>query len=716
MSRRRVVVLLVALLAALLAGVVSPRGLRADDEVPAPAPAKPEPGEPKPGEPGFDPAKIPAPAPGQVSLYAAVDLKPQGDGHARIEVHFAPADYAKVKAATPDPRKFLQDLRPGRSDSEIAPGAEAGYADDAHAVVLLMNELGAVKNLGEGRWVLAIGSGYTLLGSDEHEGRPRAFFEESGTWDSGVAFTGRYTYALPAGAREPNWDASAQALTWTLPSEPGSGAARLTVDLKVKDRLMTSVYKVYGLGGAMSAQWLAKGVFRNAGTGRLKNLRVRFRLDKYSEWSGWSKFPEVVPGQTVVALYHPVLDASIARLKSNTPADLRVAWSYEDANGKKEEDEDTQRLVLLGVNEFVFSNLVAGESFGTWQEQFNNAPLLAAWVSRNDAVVKQLAAMANRMAGGLGATTDDETAARVLAACYELLRANDFTYQHPPALLDKTVSFDVRQVQNVKFPRDTIRDRSGTCIDLAILYAAMANALGLEPHLALVPGHCFPVVRLPQSQQLVGVEVTGLQGGLRHGSAPFEQVLPKGTEELKEAMEDGRLYLIDLRDLWTRGMANPELDELPADVLERWGIQETGRGRPTSPIGGTADPVLGIFSGHVSETDEEGKTTTYPIRLGVDPAEGGRYVIALRIDITVDTAEGAAQIVFVEEGTGEKRGAEWAFRLTKRKLRLPGADEPTESESKNVLTMKVDGDTATARLGNDDEGWSHATLTREKAK
>lgn len=701
------------------AGFVSPRSpagrLWADEpEVPAPAPA-----EPKPGEAGFDPARIPKPERGKVSLYGAVDLKAQGDGDSRIEIHFAPEDFANVKAATPDPRKFLQDLRPGRSDSEIAADAKAGYADDANAVVLLMNELGAVKNVGEGHWVLSIGSGYTLLGSDEHEGRSRAFFGETGSWDNGVEFVGRYTYTLPAGATESNWDATAQVLTWTLPSEPGSGPARLTYDLKVKDRLMTSVYKVYGLGGAMAVHWLAKGVFTNRGTSRVRNLRVRFRLDKYSEWSAWSKFPEVVPGQTVVALFHPVLDGSIARLKSNTPADLHIGWSYEDATGKKEEDEDSQRLVLLGVNEFVFTNLVAGESFGTWQEQFNNAPMLAAWVSRNDAVVKQLAAMANRLAGGIGATTDEDSAARVLAACYELLRMNDFTYQHPPSLADKTLSFDVRQVQNVKFPRDTIRDRSGTCIDLAILYAAMVNAVGLEPHLALVPGHCFPVVRLPGSGNLVGVEVTGLQGGLRHGSAEFGQVLTKGIDELKEAMADGKLYLIDLRDLWTRGMANPELDELPADILERWGIQETGRGTPAGPAAPAtagADPVLGLFSGRIQEKDEEGKTSTYPIRFGVDAAEGGTYTAALRIDVIVETDAGHTQVVIVEEGKGEKKGAEWVFHFTKRTLKNLGSDETKEAETKNVLTIKVDGDRATAKFGNDEDGWNEATLTREKPK
>ena len=74
---------------------------------------------------------------------------------------------------------------------------------------------------------------------------------------------------------------------------------------------------------------------------------------------------------------------------------VRLEWRWEDSSGKVHEDDDSKRLTLLGVNEYVFSNLGKAES-DTWQDAFNNAPLLAAWVSRNDPVVKQFAAMANK--------------------------------------------------------------------------------------------------------------------------------------------------------------------------------------------------------------------------------------------------------------------------------------------------------------------------------
>lgn len=715
MRRLPTLLVLLALLPLLPATLARPAHAE-DPPAPAPAPAPGQPGtsEPKPGEPGYDPTRIPTPIPGRVSLYAEVALDAAGDADARIEVHFHPDDYAKVKANTPDARKFLQDMRSNRADYEVAPDAKAGFDDKAHAVVMLMRELGGCKNQGEGRWALPIAPGYTLLGSDGIEGRPRAYFEETGEWDSGVKFVGRYVYLLPQGAKDANWDGDAKVLTWTLPSEPGSGPAKLAFEHKLKDRLMASVYKVYGLGQALSGQWLGKTVIRNAGGSRVTNLRVRYKLGTYSEWSGWNKYPELVPGQTVVSLYYPVVDGSIARLRSNAPVDLTVQWSYVDAAGQKQEDEETGRLVVLGINEFIFSNLVAGESFGTWAEQFNNAPLLAAWVSRNDLVIKQLAAMANRIAGGVAASESDETAGRALAACYELLRRNDFTYQHPPALVDKTISFDVRQVQNVKFPREVVRDRSGTCIDLAILYAAMINAIGLEPHLALIPGHCFPVVKAP-SGKLYGIEVTGLGGGLKGGSAEFLPMLEKGTQELKDAAEDGRLYLIDVRDLWTRGVANPELDELPADILERWGIKEEGRGQPTAPGGGeAADPLPGLFQGEVTETDEEGDALSFPVRVGIDPAGPGRYTAVMRADVTLQTPGGEQKVILIEELSGERQGDGAVFRCTKRTIKNVTSDETQEATPTSRMVVRIVDGRLVGKHGNDEDGWTEFSLERVK--
>src|SRR5688500_13776752 len=106
MFRRLVLALLLALTFA-----TAPGRTWAEDP-----PAQPA-AEPKPGEEGFDPTRIPTPGPGQASLYAVVDLAAHGDAKARIEIHFAEENFVNLRKNIQDPRKFLQDMRPNRSDS-----------------------------------------------------------------------------------------------------------------------------------------------------------------------------------------------------------------------------------------------------------------------------------------------------------------------------------------------------------------------------------------------------------------------------------------------------------------------------------------------------------------------------------------------------------------------------------------------------------------------
>lgn len=642
-------------------------------------------------------AGAPAEAFGTVRIDARLDVDPVGNAKASATVAFRAEDFGKVKASAEDPKKWLQDLKPSRADYEIAPGATAVYDDARSAIVLALTELGAAKNRGEGRWEIAIDPGMEPKGGlGKKGGRPVAVFVEKGTWDSGVKYENELEYLLPAGATGAEYDAGTRVLAWTLPYAGGTGEGRLAHDLKTKDRLMASIYKVYGLGADFAAQWVAKSVWRNAGGNVVRNLKVRYQLAGYSDWSGWDKFPEVVPGQTVVSLYYPVLSAAIAKLRTNAPADVRVEWKWEDAQGKSHEDDETKRLTLLGVNEFVFSNLVQGESFGTFQEDFNNAPLLAAWVSRNDPIVHQMAAMANRLAGGVGALTDDESALKVLRACYDLLRANDFTYQHPPTLADRSVSFDLRQVQNVKFPRDVVRNRSGTCIDLAILYAAMANSIGLDPYLALIPGHCFPFVKLPGGN-LFAVETTGVGGGIRYGSLDFDRATAIGNQELANADADGRIHVIKVRDNWTRGISNPELEDFPPDILEKWGIKEEGRGTPSGPVPPASvpqglDAILGVWGGSMSAAKLTDDVTLDAMYVGVERDAAGRWKAGLRLEVT-GTANGASAqgVVTCIYENGRADGSVVRFPAVKMKRTNLSTGEEVEIDG-NPLALRPSGD------------------------
>ncbi|OBB45414.1 hypothetical protein A5752_01985 [Mycobacterium sp. 852002-51961_SCH5331710] len=77
-----------------------------------------------------------------------------------------------------------------------------------------------------------------------------------------------------------------------------------------------------------------------------------------------------------------------------------------------------------------------------------------------------------------------ERAALIAAAVYEALRAHEIRYISPPASFENTG-------QKVRTTAQVLDERFGTCIDLAVTYAACIEQTGLHPLIWLVDGHAF---------------------------------------------------------------------------------------------------------------------------------------------------------------------------------------------------------------------------------
>ncbi len=658
------------------------------------------------------------PSPGSMRVDAQIELLPNGDGSAHVILDFSARDYNNVKTKYPNPFQFLRDFHSDRANYEIAQGAACRYDDATSAVVMDIVEKGSMRNRGNGTWELQVEPGPEFVNQkDGPDGRTTLYFYEHGELVAGIPYRGQLQYHLPAHAGNPEWDASRRTIRFQLPYTGPSGQARLTQELAVKDRMMTALYKVYGLGSDFAAMWVAKSIFRNTGDGVIRDFQVRYRLEGYSEWSMWETTEEIVPGQTLVSVYYPVLDKSIAQLHSNSPANVLVEWKYQDAQGRAQEGHDGRRVVLLGGHEFIFSNLTEGDSYGTFADEHNNAPFVAAWVSRDDAVIKQFAALANKKAGGIGATQSDENAMKALKACYDLMVESGITYQFPPSLVDHSLSFDAQSVQNVKFPRDVLRDRSGTCIDLAILFASMTNAIGMQPYLALVPGHCFPFVKMPGGG-FAAVEATGVRGGPQHDAQDFDWAFKAGCEELKKWTDDGRVYLIDLQALWTRGLSNPELEPLPSDILAQWGIAAAAEGQaspaPTpapepQPTVTMAPSFAGTWSGQVTELCS-GQSITYPVMFVLECRGNGQYVGTYSAQATVPTVYGWLQVRIDEEFTGAV--ADGALVLQgQRKFRTWIGTGVVEALTLDRCAFAMSGGFLVGKGGNDLEGYINLSLS-----
>ncbi|WP_081413064.1 ATP-binding protein [Chitinilyticum aquatile] len=150
---------------------------------------------------------------------------------------------------------------------------------------------------------------------------------------------------------------------------------------------------------------------------------------------------------------------------------------------------------------------------------------------------------------------------QMLAAIHETLSSHyPIDYINPPPSFEKTG-------QKVRLVADTLASQRGTCIDLAILQAALWEHIGLHPCIVLVPGHAFmacwmsevgesePVVRI--SEQTAGAKklLKALQDGSLQAINSVEitsgqsiEIAQKNARDyLNQALEKGGdVYIIDI--------------------------------------------------------------------------------------------------------------------------------------------------------------------------
>lgn len=85
------------------------------------------------------------------------------------------------------------------------------------------------------------------------------------------------------------------------------------------------------------------------------------------------------------------------------------------------------------------------------------------------------------------------------AALYAALQAENIAYTMPPASYEKLG-------QRVRLPHAVLEQKCGTCFDLSLLYAACAEAVGLNPLVVFLKGHAFAGVWLEEETFAESIE------------------------------------------------------------------------------------------------------------------------------------------------------------------------------------------------------------------
>jgi len=235
----------------------------------------------------------------------------------------------------------------------------------------------------------------------------------------------------------------------------------------------------------------------------------------------------VQPGEILEVRQNPLLvPEKIEELNVEKPAQFHIRVAQLENGEDKTLLEETGETLVYARRDFPWS--IPGFSD---PEVFE---LIAAMSTPNDPAVEALIRQAAEytssgiMWSGYGSNVNDEGGGvwdRLQAIWQAEEKDYDLTY------ISTWVSFAPGSVQRIRLPAEVLEQRSGNCIELALLYAAAAEALDLETAIVGVPGHAFVGVRIDQENaDYYFIETTLI------GRASFEEAVNRGSEEFQDAL------------------------------------------------------------------------------------------------------------------------------------------------------------------------------------
>jgi len=328
-----------------------------------------------------------------------------------------------------------------------------------------------------------------------------------------------------------------------------SAEPKLEVQLLPREEILTAAYKVYG--DDQQNQWAAKTLIKNVGDVPVESFTISYKIEGYCDWTSTENYPTILPGETVRDYCWPNLDdAQMKEITTKTPVELTVRYQYD---GLSQPVEDTDKIYLLGRNDFVFTSL-ADEDVLTFTDQFDNYPMVAAFVTPNEETVKSVA---NALAGGLETGMNDQDVGTAFLRVFDGLRQLGVKYIQEPSSY-----WSDRAAQYVQYPAETLSRTTGTCLDLAICYAALMEAVGIKSYVALIPGHAIPVIELPNSGEWYAIESTFIDKDYALSHFPGEtspevtaaECVDMAAAELDQAMQEGSFIMIDIEQAWKNGV------------------------------------------------------------------------------------------------------------------------------------------------------------------
>jgi hypothetical protein len=232
------------------------------------------------------------------------------------------------------------------------------------------------------------------------------------------------------------------------------------------------------------------------------------------------------------------LTSEFARsLRADLLTSLRVCVSYDG----QELYQETHRVKLLSVDQWEFDRTEGGR----WLASFvlPGDPVVR---RVTDAAQKYLMALKDDPAAGFDGyqSADDEGVDMQVRAIWAALSFDlPLSYINPPPVFTEGS-------QRLRTPSDVIDQKRGTCIDLALLFAACLEWVGIYPVIFVLTDHAFPGYwRSEQSYQdfleMRKIPEAAMEKGMNAGATAQRRLR---FEEVRQWVRDGQL--VPLETVW----------------------------------------------------------------------------------------------------------------------------------------------------------------------
>ncbi len=235
---------------------------------------------------------------------------------------------------------------------------------------------------------------------------------------------------------------------------------------------------------------------------------------------------DVQAGETLEVRQDPrLIPEMINDLNVEKPAQVHISVAALQEGIEKPILDETGETIVYARRDFPLS--ISGF---TQDEVYQ---LFAAMVTPNDPSVEGLIRKAadytdsGIMWSGYGGHVNDDDGGvwDRLQAIWQAEGEYNLTY------ISTWVSFAPGDVQRIRLPAEVLEQQSGNCIELALLYAAAAEALDLEAALVLIPGHAFVGIRVDQQNaDYYFIETTMI------GRADFSEAVDAAGSEFEDAL------------------------------------------------------------------------------------------------------------------------------------------------------------------------------------